>query len=285
MHKHASAILALHFTVIVMGATGLFARTIALPAWEITGIRTAIAAVVLALWVFWREGGLGLASPRHYLRMLLLGVLLGAHWITYFHAMQVSSVAIGMIALFAYPVMTVFLEPFFNRIELNWRDIVSGLLVLLGIYFLVPEFDVNNQMTQGVIWGLISALLFALRNILLGHWFREVSAARSLGYQTAITALLTLPFIVSFGRVPAAQDIGLLLLLGVVFTALAHTLLGYTLRFLRPKTVGLVSCMQPVYGVLYAAIVLGSIPTMATLAGGLLISAASFYETLQVRRG
>ncbi|WP_269745018.1 DMT family transporter [Gilvimarinus agarilyticus] len=274
----------LHLTVVLMGATGIFARVIDLPAWEITGYRTAIAALVLFVWVQWREGSIALDGLRNYARMLLLGLLLGLHWITYFQAMQVSSVAIGMIALFAYPVMTVFLEPFFTRIRLNWRDLVSAVLVLLGIYLLVPDFDLANRVTQGVMWGLLSALLFALRNILLGHWFSEVSAARSLAYQTAVTALMIAPALWLVGALPQTSDVGLVLLLGVVFTAIAHALLGYSLRFLRPKTVGLVSCMQPVYGVLYALLLLGSVPSLATLAGGLLVSLAAFYETLQVRR-
>ncbi|WP_339897563.1 DMT family transporter [uncultured Gilvimarinus sp.] len=276
--------LVLHLTVVLMGATGIFARVIDLPAWEITGYRTAIAAAVLFAWVQWREGAVGLDSARDYARMLLLGVLLGLHWVTYFHAMQLSSVAIGMIALFAYPVMTVFLEPFFTRIRLNWRDLISGVLVLLGVYLLVPEFDLANNTTQGVLWGLFSALLFALRNILLGHWFSEVSAARSLAYQTAVTALMIAPALLWVGELPQVGDVGLVLLLGVLFTAVAHALLGYSLRFLRPKTVGLVSCMQPVYGVLYALLLLGSVPTLATIVGGLLVSLAAFYETLQVRR-
>ena len=276
--------LVLHLTVVLMGATGIFARVIDLPAWEITGYRTAIAAAVLFAWVQWREGAVGLDSARDYARMLLLGVLLGLHWVTYFHAMQLSSVAIGMIALFAYPVMTVFLEPFFTRIRLNWRDLISGVLVLLGVYLLVPEFDLANNTTQGVLWGLFSALLFALRNILLGHWFSEVSAARSLAYQTAVTALMIAPALLWVGELPRVGDVGLVLLLGVLFTAVAHALLGYSLRFLRPKTVGLVSCMQPVYGVLYALLLLGSVPTLATIVGGLLVSLAAFYETLQVRR-
>lgn len=286
MRQSYSAITALHMTVIVMGATGLFARTIDMPAWEITGIRTAVAALVLLVWVRLREGPFHFRFDQNFWRMSFLGVLLGAHWITYFHAMQVSSVAIGMIALFTYPIMTVFLEPLFNRIRLNWRDIASAMMVLVGVYFLVPEFSLDNPLTWGVIWGLVSALLFALRNILLNHWFKEQSAARTLGVQTAIVAVLLLPFVgaeLAVEGLPGGTQLGLLLLLGVVFTAVAHSILGYTLRTLRPKTVALVSCMQPVYGVLYAALVLGSIPTLATVLGGCLIGFAAFYETLQVR--
>jgi drug/metabolite transporter (DMT)-like permease len=52
-----------------------------------------------------------LERGRDWLLMLLCGLLMCVHWVTYFHAMQVSTVAIGMIALYTYPVMSVLLEP------------------------------------------------------------------------------------------------------------------------------------------------------------------------------
>lgn len=275
--------LALHATIILMAVVGLFARTINLPAWDIIGYRTIVATLALVAWVWWRERRILLNAPRDYGRMLILGLLLGGHWVSYFYSMQISSIAIGMIALYSYPVLTVLIEPWFNRIRLNWRDLVSGCLVILGVYCLVPSFDMSDNMTQGVFWGLLSAFLFALRNILLGHWFKHETAARALGYQTLVVAVCMLPLLYLSEARPSSEDIGLIIVLGLVFTALAHGLLGYSLRFLRPKTVGLVSCIQPVYGVLCAFLVLGSIPTLWTLVGGVLIGSASLYETLQTR--
>ncbi len=80
-----------------MAATGLFSQIINLPAWDITGYRTWIAAGVLFAWVWWREGHIKLNSTRDYRRMLVLGVLLCVHWITFFHSMQVSNIAEGML--------------------------------------------------------------------------------------------------------------------------------------------------------------------------------------------
>lgn len=276
--------LALHLTIVLMAVVGLFARTITLPAWDIIGYRTIVATIVLVIWVVWRERKVGLSTPRDYVRMLLLGLLLGGHWITYFYSMQISSIAIGMIALYSYPVITVLIEPWFTKIRLNWRDVISGCIVLLGVYCLIPTFDINNNMTQGVFWGLLSALLFAVRNILLGHWFSDEPATKALGYQTFVVAVCMLPLLYISTAQPTVTDVGLIIILGIVFTAVAHALLGYSLRFLRPKTVGLMSCIQPVYGVICAFVVLGSVPTLWTLLGGLLIGGAAFYETLQIRK-
>jgi drug/metabolite transporter (DMT)-like permease len=72
-----------------------------------------------------------------------------------------------------------------------------------------------------------------------------------------------------------------LLLLGVVFTAFAHTLLGDSLRYLKAKTVALVACIQPVFGVIYDILFLQTIPTHTTLIGGAIILSAAIYESVR----
>ena len=281
MSSQKSAWFALHLTTFLMGATGLFSKIIQLPAWDITGYRTWIAALLLFAWVAWRERHITLKSRRDYGRMIVLGALLAAHWVTFFYSMQVANIAVGMLSLYAYPVVTVFLEPWIKRTKLDWRDLVSGMLVLVGIYCLVPEFNIDNNMTQGVIWGVISALTFAVRNLLLGHWFSGQSAARSMSYQVLIVALLMSPLLILSPHQPSAHDWWLLLLLGVVFTAITHTLLGFSLRYLKAKTVGIVACLQPVYAVGYEIVILNEYPDQSTLIGGAIIIGAAIYESLR----
>ncbi len=263
-----------------MGATGLFSKLIELPAWDITGYRTWIAAGVLFAWLYWRDRHLRLESRRDYGRMLVLGALLTLHWITFFYSMQVANIAVGMLSLYAYPVMTVFLEPWIKGTKLDWRDLISGCLVLFGVYCLVPEFSFDNSMTQGVIWGVVSALTFALRNLLLGLWFSGQSAVRSMSYQVLVVALLMTPVIALSAHQPTSHDWWLLLLLGLFFTAVTHTMLGHSLRYLKAKTVGLVACLQPVYAVIYEILLLREYPDKSTLIGGAIIMMAAIYESV-----
>ncbi len=80
---------------------------------------------------------------------------------------------------------------------------------------------------------------------------------------------------------PSATDGWLLLCLGIFFTAFTHTLLGYSLRYLKAKTVGLVACLQPVYAVGYEIAVLHTYPDLSTLLGGSVIIAAAIYESVR----
>ena len=281
MSSSRRALLTLYLSAFLMGATGLFSKTIHLPAWDITGYRTWIASFLLFAWVWWRERKIALASLSDYSRIIFLGALLAIHWITFFHSMQVSSVSVGLISLYAYPVMTVFMEPFVKKTQLDWRDVVTGLVVLLGVYFLIPEFNLDNNVTLGVFWGVISAFTFALRNLLLGHWFSGQSAAQSMSYQVLVVALLMTPVIWVSDYQPTEVDWWQLICLGIVFTAFAHTLLGDSLRYLKAKTVALVACIQPVFGVIYDVAFLHTIPTLTTLIGGVIILLAAVYESVK----
>lgn len=272
-------LIAVHSAVLIFGLTALFSKLIALTALEITLLRSIFAALCIAGIILWQKESLRLAKANDYGIVILLGLLLGVHWVTYFQAMQVSTVAVGVIALFTFPVITVFLEPLFNGERPHIQDVISAFVVLFGIYLLVPEFSLSNQATQGILWGIFSAFCFALRNVLQGHYFKGNSARHSLLYQTMVIFIVLLPF--SFQIIPDVTftQWQQLIILGLFFTALPHTLFAFGLLKLKAKAVSLVSCIQVVYATLFAALLLGELPETSTVIGGLIVITVAMYES------
>lgn len=276
-------LLAVHGAVVLLGVTALFSKWIALPALDITLVRSVFAAMVLAWFLYTQRASLGLYRAQDYLLAILLGILLAAHWSTYFHAMQISSVAVGIIAMHTFPIITVFLELLFHGERLERRDVIAAFIVLLGIYLLVPGFALDDTTVQGVLWGILSAFLYALRNVLQRRYFYRNSAGHALLYQAAVAAMVLVPF--AGGQVSeiTSQQWLQLLILGIFFTALPHTLFAHSLLRLRAKTVSLISCLQVVYAALFAALLLGEVPRLVTLFGGALVVGAALYESYRVR--
>lgn len=284
MTNSFKGLLSVHSAVLIFGLTALFSKLITLTALEITLLRSIFAvAFILAIFI-WQKKSLRLINSKDYGLVTVLGVLLALHWVTYFHAMQVSSIAVGVIALYTFPVMTVFLEPLFHGKNPHINDILSALLVLFGVYLLVPEFSLNNETTQGILWGVLSALFFALRNIIQGHYFKGYTARHSLFYQMLVTIIVLLPF--SYDVMPDVTHIqwGQLLILGVFFTAVPHTLFAFSLLNLKAKTVSLVACVQVVYATVFAALLLSEWPQLSTVIGGLIVLSAAMYESYTAGR-
>ncbi len=274
----------MHLAVLLLGATALFSRIIPLSATDITLGRSLVACALLVGLLGVKGQSLRLYSMRDYGLALLLGVIMAAHWVTYFAAMQYSSVSVGMIALFTFPVLTVLLEPLFERVRLAWQDLVSALVVLLGIALIVPEPSLDNDVTLGIVIGVVSALLYAVRNLLHRNYFSQYSGTQAMAYQTLVIVLCLLGFGSDALYNADWHTLGLLILLGSVCTALPHVLIANSFKHLRAKSFALIACAQPLYGTVLAAWLLHESPGVNTLIGGTLVICAALYETVNTHR-
>jgi drug/metabolite transporter (DMT)-like permease len=93
--------------------------------------------------------------------------------------------------------------------------------------------------------------------------------------QLAAAGLLLLPL--GAAQLPqiTARDWAWLVVLGIVFTALAHASFTASLQRVRMAVVGVVAALEPVYGIAAAWLLLGEQPSLLMLFGGALIIAAS----------
>jgi drug/metabolite transporter (DMT)-like permease len=293
MNPKQQSLLYLHSAVLLFGGTALFSKLIGLPALDITVYRTAVAAIFLFVFLSLQKQRITLANTRDYGIAALLGMVVGAHWVTYFAAMQMAGVTIGIIAFFTYPVITVFLEPVLTKClgkskvssKPKGKDILIALIVILGVFLLIPEISFGNQVTLGIAIGVLSALFFALRNILHKNYFSHYSGPHTMLYQTLVAFLMLCLFV----EVPLADitthDWLLILLVGVVFTAMPHALFASSLRHLSATTAGLIACLQPLYGSVLAFLLLSERVNIWAIVGGLLVISAALFETWSVSRG
>ena len=269
---------------LLLGFVALFPKMIDLLPQQIVFGRCIVAAAALAILFTARRRLPRLTRGRDYAVVSLLGMMLATHWVFYFYAIQVSTVAVAIIALFTFPIITVLLEPLVFRTPIALVDVLTALAVLLGIFLMIPGFSLGSSAGQGVLWGVASASLYAARNVFQKKYLSDAPGSTALLYQVSIGALLLFPFLpVGSGKEMLSWTLPLVTL-GVLFTALPHTLLIRSLRHLRAKTLGIVQSLQPAYGVVLAAIFLSEYPSMRTLAGGVVIFIAASYELVKVNR-
>ena len=218
-----AALAALHVAVALFGFAGLFGKWLAWDPVAIVFGRTVVAAGVLALVVFWRPAERG--EPRFALAGN--GLILAVHWVAFFAAIQVSTVAIGLLGFAAFPLFVIMLERLLLGRRWQAPEVATAVLVVAGLGMLVPAFTVADRTVQGLAWGVLSGFTFAwltVRNRALGASRRPLAVAL---WQNAFAALCIAPLVFRPG-VPAFDltpaTLALILVLGAVCTALAHTL-------------------------------------------------------------
>lgn len=103
---------------------------------------------------------------------------------------------------------------------------------------------------------------------------RGYSTPLVTGVQQVFAALASVPFVVAGKTVPNVREAGLLVLLGVLCTVLAHTFFIKSLSRIPVRTAGIILCLEPVYGIIFALLFLHEIPAWRTCLGGAVILAA-----------
>lgn len=277
----------LYLAIFFLAMTGLFAKMIPLNAVSIIQLRGVVAAFGLAGFISLRQCKFRITGIKAAFGVYLLGLLLGIHWVAFFYSMQVSSVAVGMLSLYSYPVITIMLEPLFSRRRLKPGDLFGGGMVFVGLLIMVSQDITNLQrpIAQGVLWGVLSAILFSLRNIFQKYYFNNVASECLMFHQVIAVGLMLAPF-VDYPQVHnlAAADCLKVGLLGLFSTAGAHTLLVFSLKRMSVKSVSLISCLQPLIATVLAWLVIQEVPTVAVLVGGVIILSVAVYESFAIVR-
>jgi len=75
------------------------------------------------------------------------------------------------------------------------------------------------------------------------------------------------------------RDVLLLIVLGVLCTAVAHSLFISGMHGISARTASTIACLEPVYGTLLAILFLGDIPSLRTVLGGVVILGVAFHAT------
>ena len=264
--------------ILIISTSGALGRYIQLPPELTIFWRAVLATIFLYLFCKWKKYNLKIYSKADLAKIALGGILFGAHWITYFYALQLSNVAIGMLSIYTYPVLTSFLEPIILKTKFKMYHFGLGVLVLIGIYFLVPDFSFDNRYTQAVGFGVFSALCYSLRNILMKPKVEKYNGFSLIFYQVFIISILLFPLLFVYGTPGLTENWIPLATLALFTTCVGHTLFLMSFRHFSITTASIMSSMQPVFGIVIALIFLKEYPSLITLVGGALILSAVIIE-------
>ncbi|MBW2193056.1 MAG: EamA family transporter [Deltaproteobacteria bacterium] len=278
--KHYS-MLEIHIAVLLFGLAGLFGKWLALPPTVIVFGRTFFAALTLGAILFYTKTSLRAKSRQDQIVLILLGAVLGVHWVTFFHAIQVSTVAVGLLTFSTFPLFVTFMEPYFFNEKLRGFDMLTAGFVLVGLVLVVPSFDFQNNVTIGAFWGTMSGFTFAVLVVLNRKYVNAYPSNVIVFYQNCVAAILLLPFLFFEDFLFQPSDVLLLVTLGVFCTALAHALFIKSLLLVKAQLASIIASLEPVYGILFAFLLLGEVPASRTILGGSVILGTIALSTMK----
>jgi drug/metabolite transporter (DMT)-like permease len=266
MKRHG--LLEIHIAVILFGLSGLFGKLLTLPPLVIVFGRTFFAFLTLSIILAGFKIPFRVNSRRDFFVLILLGIILAVHWITFFHSIQISTVAVGLLTFSTFPIFVTFMEPVFFKEKIRPFDILTAGSVAFGLLLVIPSFDFQNNITLGAFWGTLSGFTFAVLSILNRKYVSTYPPILMVCCQNGMATLILLPFMFFETWVLQPADYVLLPVLGIFCTALAHVLFIKSLVHIKTQLASITACLEPVYGIIFALFLLGEIPDARTILGG-----------------
>ncbi|QOD59649.1 EamA family transporter [Polaribacter haliotis] len=283
-NSHLKNILLLLLATTFISTSGVLGKYINMAPEIIIWFRSIFAGVFLFIYCKFKKVDLKIKQRKDLTPFVISAFLMAIHWITYFYALKLSNVAIGMLSIYTFPVIIAFLEPLFIKTKFNPIHIFLGLLVLTGLYILTPELSLENSDLKGILLGVFSAFCYAIRILILKQHVGNYNGSMLMFYQTLIISIMLLPLLF-FGNFSNFQSqLPYLILLALITTAIGHTMLVHSLKHFSASTASIISSIQPISGIIIAYFVLTEIPSKATYIGGSLILATVIIESFRSKK-
>jgi drug/metabolite transporter (DMT)-like permease len=278
------SLIEIHAAVVLFGMAGLFGKWLAFSPFMIVLGRVFFASLALFVFFLLSKTSIKISPARNYSVFVLLGFILAVHWAAFFHSIQISTVAVGLLSYSSFPVFTAFLEPLFFKEKIELSTLFFTLLCVVGIFLIVPRFDLADSVYQGVLWGLLAGFTFSILTILNRKLAQTHSSLLIAFYQDFWATIFLLPFFFILRPHLEKRDIFLLLILGIFCTALSHSLFIKGMRLIKAQTAAIISSLEPVYGIILALLILKEIPSLRTILGGMVIFGTTLAVTLRGAR-
>ena len=274
-------IIYLHVAVMLFGLAGVAAQFVEIPAVLVALGRVVCSSLLLLIIAIVKKESLKLNSGKDYCIIILTGAVMAIHWTTFFQSVQVSTVAIGTITFSTFPLFLTFIEPIVFHEKLRSQSVLSAILLLIGVMITIPEFSMENHTTIGIIWGMVSSLSYAILT-LANRYFSPRYTARTVSlYEQGSAAIVLLPALFLVKTTWRPLDLAGIAFVGFICTAFAHSLYVSAQKSVRAQTAGIISGMETVYGILYALLFLGEVPSIRELAGGIVILGVAMYSSIR----
>lgn len=218
-----------------------------------------------------------------------IGVIAGAHWITFFAAIKASNVSVALATLATSALFVSLIAPVITRKKYDWRESLLGMMVIAGVVIIL---SVETAYTKGIILALISALLAAVFSTLNSLAIKKYDSLNISFYELGAASLAVFIYVTLTGGVGPelvvlpAMDWLWIGLLATVATAFAYVVAVEVMKELTPFTVALAINMEPVYSILLALLIFGDDEKMSPgfYWGALIILSALFIDAVLKRR-
>lgn len=276
----------LHMAVVLFGFTAILGDLISLQATPLVWWRVLLASVSMLALVRIRSlvREVGWTNIKKFAG---IGIITALHWVTFYASIKYANASIALVCLATTSFFTSFIEPILLKTAFRRLDISIGLVIIPAMALIVSNLEFT--MMTGVGLGIVSAILAATFVTFNKKLINEASPMRitfieltsaTLFLSICVPLWYTLPADIT----PVGHDFAYLVVLALLCTTLAQYFAMASLKHISAFNSVLVVNLEPVYGIVLAAVLLKEYEELTTtfyLGAGLIILTVFAYPLLK----
>ncbi len=269
----------------LFGTAAIFIRLIEINAFSIALWRLVIAAIVLSLMIFALREKVRFTLTEGSLKsFLFLGTLLGTHFILFVSAVKETTVLNAAVLVNTTPIFSMIISTFLYRIKPSRFALIGIVLSFVGAG--VIAFGDAEKGDHANLMGDLAAMLAAVAEGFYLNYGKEkrnqlsilptmlliyLGAALTVG----VTTLLLMPTSAKIGfEVPNNFETFILIIgLGIMPTAIAHTLYFSSLSNLKSFETATMALLEPLVATFLSAAIFSEIPAPIFVLGAAFVLA------------
>lgn len=257
--------LKIHFIVVLYAFTAILGNATHSNALTIVFFRCVIAAVGLVGILYYSKTSFRI-SQKVLSVWLLNGVFISLHWLLFFGAAKVSTVAMCLAGLSTQTFWTSVMEPIAKKTKISWEEVFLGVLVIVALGVI---FSVQQAQWLGLLMGVGAGFFGALFSVINGNFTHTHDPKLITAYEMAAAGAMTGLvwaygiFEGGTGYIPMDWDWLWIGILAVVCTVYAYTETIHLYKVFSVFSINLVITLEPVYGILLAVFIFGQKEVMA----------------------
>jgi RarD protein len=277
--------------MLIFGSIGVFVKNINLSSSEIAFLRGIIGSLFLIGASFLvKQKLIFKAIKENSVFLLLSGAAIGTNWILLFQSYKYTTISNATLSYYFAPIFVMILAPFVLKEKLTPLKTGCIITAMIGLFLVVntgggASGTYNHPV--GILYGLSAAALYA-SVILMNKFIKNLSGFETTLVQLMVAAIVLFPYVLLKDHLNFlgvnSHSIIFILILGIIHTGIAYFLYFTSFKELKGQTIAVLSFIDPISAVVFAAIFLRESMSFIQIIGGLLILGSTFLsERLEIK--
>ena len=277
MNKNTIGIIEIIVATLIWGSLGVMVRNIDMEPFSIVAYRSLIALPIMLVLFRKKKDNL----KKNYKLLLLASIAITMAWSSHFYAFKLTTIANTVVLLYTGPIYVAILSPLVLKEVREKKANICLILSILGIFLMYNQGLGDELNDRGLMLVSISGILFAFVIMATKKLSKDYSSITIVTMQLFISAIILSPALFVEQQV-VMENIMLLVILGLVHTAIAEFLFIDGLIKVSTQKASTISYIEPASAIIYAVILLNEIPEGLEIIGISLIATANIILNLNL---